>query len=194
MDAQAGVGGAARKSGPEAWAIEPLDARGADGKFRKYRVMSVAGRLYPLHVAVSGHWKVHYFTAEMADMPAHRREDEAFLAEMAVVVGPRGMAALERIVAALGLDYGGIDFGLAPTGEVLFFEANAAMVVSPPTDDPGTWAYRCPAVDRIIAAVRAMLIERARPGASPTVIARSCVAAAIADTRRWRTAGRAAKH
>jgi hypothetical protein len=150
--------------GPDVWAIEPLDARGTDGKFRKYRVMSVAGRLHPLHLAVSGHWKVHYFTAEMADVPAHRREDEAFLADMAAVIGRRAIAALERIAAALGLDYGGIDFGLGPAGEVLFFEANAAMVVTPPADDP-RWAYRRPAVDRIIAAVRSMLFARANvPG------------------------------
>jgi hypothetical protein len=147
--------------GPDAWAIEPLDAGGADGKFRKYRVMFVERRLYPLHLAVSGHWKVHYFTAEMADAPAHRREDEAFLADMAAVVGARGMVALERIAATLSLDYGGIDFGLAPTGEILFFEANAAMVVTAPTDDP-KWAYRRPAVERVIAAVRAMLTRRAQ--------------------------------
>jgi hypothetical protein len=146
--------------GRDLWAIEPLDARGADGKFRKYRAMFVARRLYPLHLAISSHWKVHYFTAEMADSAAHRREDEAFLADMPTAIGARAFAALDRIAAALALDYGGIDFALGPAGEVLFFEANAAMVVTPPTDDP-KWAYRRPAVERVIAAVRAMLIERA---------------------------------
>jgi len=146
--------------GRDVWAIEPLDARGADGKFRKYRAMLVAGRLYPLHLAISRRWKVHYFTAEMAEAAAHRREDEAFLADMPKAIGARTMAALERIAARLGLDYGGIDFALGPAGDVLFFEANAAMVVAPPTDDP-KWAYRRPAVARVIAAVRTMLIERA---------------------------------
>jgi hypothetical protein len=163
-DAQELAAAARELPGPDAWAIEPLDARGADGKFRKYRVMFIEGRLYPLHLAVSGHWKVHYFTAEMADVAAHRREDEAFLADMAGVIGARGMAALERIAAVLGLDYAGIDFGLGSMGEILFFEANAAMVVSPPTDDP-KWGYRQAGVDRIIAAVRAML--RRRAGAEP---------------------------
>ena len=146
--------------GRDLWAIEPLDARGADGKFRKYRAMFVARRLYPLHLAISSHWKVHYFTAEMADSAAHRREDERFLADMPQVIGARAIAALERSAAALALDYGGIDFALGPAGEILLFEANAAMVVTPPTDDP-KWAYRRPAVERVIAAVRAMLIERA---------------------------------
>jgi hypothetical protein len=147
--------------GRDLWAIEPLDACGADGKFRKYRAMFVTRRLYPLHLAISRHWKVHYFTAEMADSAAHRREDEAFLADMPAAIGAPAMAALERIAAALALDYGGIDFALGPAGEVLFFEANAAMVVTPPTDDP-KWTYRRPAVERVIAAVRAMLIERTR--------------------------------
>ncbi len=147
--------------GPDVWAIEPLDARGADGKFRKYRVMIVDRRLYPLHLAIAPHWKVHYFTADMADAAGHRGEDQAFLADMPAVLGARAMAALARIASALDLDYGGIDFALGPAGDVLFFEANAAMVVTPPTDD-AKWAYRRPAVDRVIAAVRAMLMERAR--------------------------------
>jgi hypothetical protein len=158
-DAKELVAAAGALPGRDVWAIEPLDARGPDGKFRKYRVMFVERRLYPLHLAVSGHWKVHYFTTEMADTPAHRHEDEAFLADMAAVIGARGLAALERIAAALGLDYAGIDFGLGPAGEILFFEANAAMVVTPPTDDP-KWAYRRLAVDGVIAAVRAMLTGR----------------------------------
>jgi hypothetical protein len=123
--------------------------------------MFVERRLYPLHLAISSHWKVHYFTAEMTDSTAHRREDELFLADMPTAIGARAMAALERIGEVLDLDYGGIDFALGPAGEVLLFEANAAMVVTRPTDDP-KWAYRRPAVERVIAAARTMLIERGR--------------------------------
>jgi Tetratricopeptide repeat len=147
--------------GEDVWVIAPLDASGKDGKFHKYRVMIVGGQIYPLHLAISRHWKVHYFTAEMADSAEHRAQDAAFLDDMPAVISPRGLAALERIRTALALDYGGIDFAVAPTDEILFFEANATMVVSPPTNDP-KWAYRRPAVERIIAAVRDMLIEKAQ--------------------------------
>jgi len=145
--------------GDELTVLRYLDARGADGKVRKYRVMMIDGGLYPLHAAISSQWKIHYFTAEMAENPEHRAEDAEFLENMPGVMGPRAMAALAEIQSRLGLDYAGIDFGLSADGEILIFEANATMVVNPPEPDE-KWAYRRPAVERIHAAVRKMLMER----------------------------------
>jgi glutathione synthase/RimK-type ligase-like ATP-grasp enzyme len=147
--------------GKELTVIQFLDARGADGKVRKYRVMMIDGELYPLHVAISSHWKIHYFTAEMAEQADHRAEDAEFLENMPTVLGPRAMQGLAHIQAALGLDYAGIDFGLSASGDLLFFEANATMVVNPPEPDQ-RWAYRRPAVERIFAAVRRMLTSPIR--------------------------------
>jgi glutathione synthase/RimK-type ligase-like ATP-grasp enzyme len=147
--------------GRDLLAIEYLDARGADGDVRKYRVVAVDGKLYPVHLAVAPQWKVHYFSAEMSDRPDHRAEEAAFLEDMAAVVGERGMRGLEAIVATMGLDYAGVDFGLDSAGTILVFEANATMAVYPP-DDGELWGYRRRAVDRVIAAVRAMLVERAK--------------------------------
>jgi hypothetical protein len=146
--------------GDDVLVISYLDARGSDGNARKYRVMIIDGGIYPLHLAVSRHWKVHYFTADMADHPDHRREDATFLHDMPKVLGDKAMAALERIRDTLGLDYCGVDFGLGPDGKVLLFEANATMVVNPPDPEP-RWAYRREAVERILDAVRAMLFRRA---------------------------------
>jgi aromatic-L-amino-acid/L-tryptophan decarboxylase len=137
-----------------------LDARGADGKVRKYRVMLIDGGLYPLHVAISSRWKIHYFSADMANHPEHRAEDAEFLESMQTVLGPRAMAALGEIQSRLGLDYAGIDFGLSASGEILVFEANATMVVNPPEPDE-KWAYRRPAFERIFTAMRRMLMRRA---------------------------------
>ncbi|HEY1982552.1 MAG TPA: tetratricopeptide repeat protein [Xanthobacteraceae bacterium] len=145
--------------GDDVWLIERLDARDGEGLFRKCRAMFVDRTLYPLHLAISRHWKVHYFTADMADSEEHRAKDQAFLEDMAGVIAPGGMAGLERIRATLGLDYGGIDFAVNPRGDILFFEANATMVVYPPSLDP-KWAYRRPAVEAVLAAVRTMLTER----------------------------------
>jgi len=151
-------------------AIQYLDARGADGCHRKYRVMMIDGELYPLHLAISPHWKIHYFSADMADKPDHRAEEALFLADMASVLGTRAMDALRQLQATLGLDYAGIDFGLSPNGEILLFEANATMVVKHPDEGP-IWDYRRSAVDRIQAAVRRMLMRNAgiAPSAADTI-------------------------
>ena len=149
--------------GQELIVMQYLDARGADGKSRKYRVMLVDGQIYPLHVAISSHWKIHYFTAEMANDPQHRAEDAAFLDDMPGVLGPLAMNALRQIQSTLALDYAGVDFGLNAKGELLLFEANATMVVNPPEPDE-RWRYRRPAYDHIRRAVQQMLIERSGAG------------------------------
>jgi len=141
-------------------AIEYLDARGADGWVRKYRVMMVGGQLYPLHLAISQQWKIHYFSADMRDRAEHRAEEAKFLADMPGVLGANAMAALEQLSAAIGLDYGGIDFALNQRGEILLFEANATMVVEQPDGDP-RWDYRRAAVERIHGAVRDLLLASA---------------------------------
>lgn len=142
--------------------IRYLDARATDGKIRKYRVMMIDGRLYPAHLAVAHHWKVHYFSADMADNAEHRAEDEAFLQDMPAVLGARAVQALELIRERLALDYAGIDFGLDEKGNVLFFEANAAMTIHPPAQDE-RWRFRRAPVARILDAARNMMVARATP-------------------------------
>jgi glutathione synthase/RimK-type ligase-like ATP-grasp enzyme len=153
---------AASLPGDDLLVIEYLDARDKDGNARKYRVMIVDGRLYPLHLAISQQWKVHYFTADMADRADHRSEDAAFLANMPAVLGQKAVAALEQIAERLSLDYCGVDFGLSSNGDVLLFEANATMVVNLPDSDE-RWAYRRPAVTKILDAVTSMILDRAKP-------------------------------
>jgi hypothetical protein len=144
-------------------AIEYCDARGPDGLARKYRVMFIDGVSYPLHLAISADWKVHYFTAAMEGEPANRAEEHRFLDAMPAVLGQTAMQALAHIQAALGLDYGGIDFALAADGSLLLFEANATMVINPPSADP-IWDYRRPATEAALAAAKRMLARRAGQG------------------------------
>jgi glutathione synthase/RimK-type ligase-like ATP-grasp enzyme len=152
--------------GEELLVIEYLDARGKDGSARKYRVMMIGGELFPLHLAISRNWKVHYFTSDMADHPGHRTEEMAFLENMRGVLGDKAMTALHAICKALGLDYGGIDFGLNADGDLLLFEANATMVIaSPPENDP-RWAYRRGPITAAIEAVVAMIRQKA--GVAPS--------------------------
>jgi hypothetical protein len=141
-------------------AIHPLDAAGADGLARKYRVMMIDGELYPLHMAASADWKVHYFTSAMADRPDLRAEEATFLTNMPKAIGPGAMGALHAIRERLGLDYAGIDFGIGPDGRLLLFEANATMTITPPEPDP-IWDYRREAIVRALDAARSMLLAGA---------------------------------
>ncbi len=152
---------AAKFPGDDLCLIEQLDARDSQGFFRKCRVMMIDRKIYPLHLAISRHWKVHYFRAHMAESPGHRAKDAAFLSDIDTFVGARGMAGLQRINAALDLDYCGVDFAINADGDILLFEANATMVMVPLSADP-KWDYRRPAFDNVFGAIRAMLIERAR--------------------------------
>ncbi|HTW79939.1 MAG TPA: hypothetical protein VME23_10390 [Terracidiphilus sp.] len=143
-------------------AMEYLDGCGRDGNIRKYRVLTIGGKLYPVHLAIAKQWKIHYFSADMADHCEHRAEESRFLGDMEGVLGPRVIKALEQVQETLGLDYAGIDFGLNTRGEVLLYEANATMAVYRPVAE-AKWDYRRAAIGRIYAAVQALFLSRANP-------------------------------
>jgi len=145
--------------GDEVLVIEYAAPATTDGLFRKFRVMRVDGAMYPLHLAISRDWKVHYYTAAMAENADFRAEEARFLSDMPAFLGAGAMAALTTIFDVLALDYAGIDFALAPDGRVVLFEANATMAIVPPTAEP-IWDYRRPAVNNVIAATVAMLRRR----------------------------------
>ena len=149
--------------GKQLTVLQYLDARSPDGKIRKYRVMMIGGKLYPLHAAVSHDWKVHYFSADMVDSPEHRAEDQAFLENMPQVLGEKAMKALRTVQAELGLDYAGIDFSLGKDGEVILFEANATMTVVRPLQGE-MWDYRRQPVRTILDAIRELFFRRAKFG------------------------------
>ncbi len=141
-----------------------IDYVSGDGWYRKYRAVFVDGRVFPYHLAISRHWMVHYWTAGMETDAARREEERRFLVDPEGVLGALAMAALELIARCLGLDYGGVDFGVLADGRLVVFEANAAMLVHPENDR--VFAYRNDAVRRILDAFAAMLGARA---ASPVV-------------------------
>jgi tetratricopeptide (TPR) repeat protein len=196
LDAAAALAPAlAAMPGRDFHAIQFVDARGPDGHYRKYRVMMIDGGLYPLHAAISPQWKVHYFSADMRDNAAHRREDEAFLLDMPGVLGKPAMDILKAVQDSLGLDYAGMDFGLSASGEVLLYEANATMAILRP-EDGEQWDYRRAPVQRAVDAVNAMLRARidaknAPPMREQGIFAKN--AAQAADKREARLERRLAR-
>lgn len=147
--------------GDELLVIEPMETKGPDGRHRKYRAMLIGGQVFPLHLAASQNWKVHYFSADMAADADLRAEEAAFLADMPGHVGPRAMRALAAIAAELRLDYAGVDFALAPDGRLMLFEANAGMVIAPPGPER-IWDYRRAPIERALRAVKELILGNAR--------------------------------
>jgi len=151
---------ASQLPGDEALLISFQDTRSPDGMLRKYRMMCIDGALYPIHLAVSRNWKVHYASSLMRDSSEFRREEARYLSDPESVIGARAMRALESIARTMDLDYGGIDFGIDANGDVVVFEANGAMGIFMPDDDP-RWDYRRGAFSTALDAAKSMIVRRA---------------------------------
>ncbi len=147
-------------TGERVLAIEPLDARGPDGTYRKYRVLVVGGAFFPVHLARSSQWKVHYFSADLVRTPEAIAEERAFLTDFRSAIGERASRALQAAAERIALDYFGIDFGLDRDGNALLFEANATMRAVVPAASDGDSARRRAAV-AANAAFRELALARA---------------------------------
>jgi len=146
--------------GEQLLVMEFLGTQDDEGYFRKYRVMFIDGEIYPLHLALSKHWKVHYFSAEMKDSAENRLKEQYFLENMRLSLGEKPMTALKAIKDTLGLDYAGLDFGLSPQGTVWVYEANATMIMAMPPSD-GIWDYRRNPIQIAKDAAKHMLYKKA---------------------------------
>ena len=98
------------------------------GYYRKYRMIFVDREPFPYHLAISPHWMVHYFSADMESHRLEARRGAAFPARPRRRARRACLQALLAIGQRLDLDYGGIDFTLLPDGQVFVFEANATML------------------------------------------------------------------
>jgi hypothetical protein len=123
--------------------------------------MCIDGALHPLHLALSEHWKVHYFTAGMKDHAERQAEEAEFLEHMPRVLGAQAMAGLGHIHDALGLDYCGFDFRLHEDGRIMLYEANATMLINPPGPE-AQWDYRRPAISAALSAAQQLVASRSR--------------------------------
>ncbi len=136
------------------------DTRSADGFYRKYRIIFVDREPFPYHLAISPHWMVHYYSADMERHPWKLEEERRFLENPHAVFGERVMSAIAAIGKRLDLDYGGIDFTVLPGGQVLVFEANATMLAHFERET-GALAHKNPYVQHIVDAFERMMSRHA---------------------------------
>ena len=144
----------------ERYFVSPfIDYSSADGFFRKYRIVFVDGEPYPVHLAISPKWMIHYYNAPMAENQWMRDEEARFLAGLRNVFdGPR-YETLIAIAREVGLQYFGIDCAVTNQGQVLVFEADPAMLVHT-SDAVELYPYKHEYVPRIYRAVERMLDDR----------------------------------
>ncbi|MGH7441788.1 MAG: hypothetical protein ACREKE_03845, partial [bacterium] len=94
-----------------------------------YRVLSVAGRLYPLQ---SGPTQIVALNTAPRGQAVAGAKDEAFLKDMHAVLGSRALKTLEAIPSALGLDYVVLDFSLNADGGVELTQAKPGVALIAP--------------------------------------------------------------
>jgi len=137
-----------------------VDYRGADGQFRKYRIVLIDGRPYACHMAISADWISHYMTAGMLESAGKRAEEARFFATFDDGFAVRHRAALTTIAERLELEYVGIDCAETPTGELLIFEVDSGMTVHS-MDSAVIFPYKRPQMLKVFRAFRQMLLDLA---------------------------------
>jgi hypothetical protein len=143
-----------------------FDYAGADGLFRKLRVVFVNGRPFVAHMAVSERWMVHYLNADMGKAN-NRREEARVMANFDQGFAVRHRAAFEALTETFGLDYFGIDCAETQDGRLVVFEADVAMIVHA-MDSAELYPYKKPAMAKLFAGFvdgMTALVERRRMAA-----------------------------
>lgn len=118
--------------------IEFVDFRSEDGLYRKYRAFFIGERIIFRHMLVSDTWNVHASdrTRFMADRPDLLAEEQALFEKGEDAFPAGAMQTLAAVRDRMPLDYFGMDFGIAPDGQIVLFEANATMNFFPFMTDP----------------------------------------------------------
>jgi glutathione synthase/RimK-type ligase-like ATP-grasp enzyme len=137
-----------------------VDYRGADGLYRKVRIVLIGGRPFLAHVAIGRHWMLHYLNAGMAESAAKRAEEAALMATFNIGFAARHREALADLAALAGLDYFAVDCAETQEGKLLVFETDTAMIVHD-MDPPDLYPYKHPQMTRIFKAFRKMLDAKA---------------------------------
>jgi glutathione synthase/RimK-type ligase-like ATP-grasp enzyme len=141
-----------------------VDYASADGLFRKFRLVLIAGQAHVCHMGISQHWMVHYPYEEMIADASRRAEEQKLMATFADDFAHRHAAALMAIQQGIGLDYWGLDCAETPDGRLLIFEVASAMVIHA-MDREDIFPYKVPHMKTVFAAFY-QLLERTAGQAS----------------------------
>lgn len=165
-DADAAVAAMADFEGSEFYAVRYVDSR-HDGLFRQLRLGVAGSARVLLRCEYCDHWNVRARRHQRMRGFYERRPDllaraNGEIREPERVLGPRQLEALDAVVRTVDLDLFGIDFDVTEAGDVLVFEANAAMNLLQTSF--GHLGYPPEAEARFLAAVDALFHATARVG------------------------------
>ncbi len=114
---------------PQFYVTSFIDYRSKDGQHRKYRIVFIEGRPFICHLGISKDWLVTYFKSGMSLSPAKRSEEARVMKTFDQDFAIRHQQALSDLHTQVGLDYYGVDCSETPTGELLVFEIDVAMLI-----------------------------------------------------------------
>lgn len=139
-----------------------IDYRSPDGQFRKYRIAFVDGHPFACHMAMAGHWMLHYLNAGMDQCADKRAQEARWFETFDTDFAPRHQEAFRELHRRVGLEYFVIDCAETQDGQLLIFEADTAMVVHA-MDSPDMFPYKRPQMQRVFDAFQSMLHAHASP-------------------------------
>jgi len=139
---------------------EFIDYASADGLYRKYRIVLIAGKLYIRHLIISDSWMIHSGSRTfMRAHPEYQAEEAAVLENFPAHIPDHTVASLSRINEVMGVDYLGLDCSIDDDGVVTVFELNANMNILINNQTQGE-LWEAPIRD-IKQAIKALIYSRA---------------------------------
>ena len=146
--------------GKEVYVIQYVDCLGPDGYHHKMRAFFVDGTFYPVANLTSDHWQIHSGDRYrvMDKLPHAQKAERSYLNNPWDYLGESHVRSLHKIAQRIDLDFFGIDFAISKTGDLVIFEANAAMRHN--FDHAGNFPYTRPFLQKISEAFMTMIEKR----------------------------------
>jgi hypothetical protein len=118
------------------YATEFCDFVGADGRYRKFRVVMLGEQVFLRHCIIGENWLLHAARRAAGTEKTEREMFAIFDRDWAARLHP----IFREIGSRLRLDFFGIDCNIDDHGQVVLFEANAAMnILQNTSPSPNMW-------------------------------------------------------
>ncbi|MGE4217813.1 MAG: hypothetical protein AB7G39_00080 [Alphaproteobacteria bacterium] len=145
------------------YAATYIDNPYRDRLYNRKRMFFIDGKPYPAASHLDEDWAVKSANRRkvMAPHVWMMEQEQEFLVDPEASIGGLAFSTLAELPDAIGLDFFGVDFSVLPDGRPLVYAVGAAM--EPGFDQPRSFPYTRPHLQRIAQAFRTMLATRVAP-------------------------------